>query len=66
MALGKLAAAAYLVVGAAHHRAEEIARSVRKLGAAGVRLEGVVLNRVGELAGSHGYRGYGVIGYGSR
>jgi hypothetical protein len=26
----------------------------------------VVLNRVGELAGSHGYRGYGVIGYGSR
>jgi hypothetical protein len=39
---------------------------VRKLGAAGVRLEGVVLNRVGELAGSHGYRGYGVIGYGSR
>lgn len=61
--IGRLANMTVLTLGATQHKPHEILDAVNRLAAAGVNVGSALLNRVGERAGSYGYRGYGVSRY---
>lgn len=61
--VGQFAGATFLVLGSSQHRPSEIQDAIKRLAAEGVAVSGLLMNRVGENAGSLGYRGYGTVSY---
>ena len=62
-AVGQFADHTILVMRAARHTADEIRESVSRLAEHGVKVDAGVLNRVGEMLGSYGYKGYRINRY---
>ena len=70
--VGRLAGTTLMVLKSAEHPMRAIEESVKRLGAAGVTVRGLIFNQVGAKVGSHGHGSYGyaygysTVGYSNR